>query len=139
MSAWKFPQLSPGRVWATCLVAIVVLLILPPELYLWACIGAALIGSGWAIVHLTAQRDEAVVEVWEERFHRAAAEEKVETLRDALMAADQENAILAGQLDDVHPVPHLRVVPTQRDAAHDHLQADDDWFARLYDDKGNLR
>jgi hypothetical protein len=32
----------------------------------------------------------------------------------------------------------LRAVPTQRSGS-DHLADDDDWFARLYDDKGNLR
>lgn len=35
--------------------------------------------------------------------------------------------------------PRLRLVPRQREPEHDHLKADDDWFARLYDEKGDLR
>jgi hypothetical protein len=39
--------------------------------------------------------------------------------------------------------PRLRVVeggiPSQRTGGHDHLAEDDDWFARLYDEKGNPR
>ena len=35
--------------------------------------------------------------------------------------------------------PRLRLVPRQREPEHDHLKADDDWFAALYDEKGDLR
>ena len=39
--------------------------------------------------------------------------------------------------------PRLRVVeggvPSQRTGGHDHLAEDDDWFSRLYNEKGDLR
>lgn len=100
-----------------------------------AVILAALIliaGLFAVIVERTTERDEA-----RKNARRLEAECNEHAAVSARLAADlAERDLLAGKA--VH-VPLLRVVPAQRDGAHDHLAADDAWFARLYDNKGDLR
>jgi hypothetical protein len=97
-----------------------------------ACIIAAVCilvaGLFAVIVERTTERDTAR-EAAERAGRERDAAEKAARIATELLAQREADARRAG----------LRSVPAQRDAEHDHLAADDDWFARLYDDKGNLR
>jgi hypothetical protein len=84
----------------------------------------------------------------EERAARADADARAEVLEGELGAAYEtlnalldEHALCPTPLRPVTPIerPDLRVIGPQSTGEHDHLAADDDWFARLYDENGNPR
>jgi hypothetical protein len=106
------------------------LLLAEPTLWPWslAVIGfVALAAVGAAAHRFRDERDEA-------RTNAARLEAEAN-------AHAAENARLTTEL--AARGPRLRVVeggiPSQRTGGHDHLAEDDDWFARLYDEKGNPR
>lgn len=72
-----------------------------------AAMWAGVVALGLAICGLFTLAKETV----DLRADLADAERKAEVLTDALMAADQENAILSGRLEDVAEVPRLYAVP----------------------------
>lgn len=132
--------LTSGRIFAACVVILAasiaaVYALKEPTAFAVVVGGtvwlAGVVGGGTAAARWIEGRKEL-----------ADRDDKITELEDKLMAADQENAILSGRLEDVAEVPRLRianVIPMQRDGGHDHLKADDDFFGRLYDDKGDLR
>jgi len=120
-------RLAPTAALTASVVALVLWAVQNPHAAMWAVVVALVLAVGG----LFTQAIEAV----RLREDLADADRRVEALEADLMAARLTDPATATTV----PVPLLRLVPTQRTGIHDHLAADDDWFARLYDENGTPR
>lgn len=126
--------LGVALVLAGTIAAVTVLLVFGVGMFLLGCVFAALI---WLAVVLD-QRDDALTDYIAEVFTNAELKADVERLNFECDALHQENCQLHDELAQARlwagDGPRLRVV---RD---DTPPVDDDaWFARLYDERGNVR
>lgn len=123
--------LGVALVLAGTIAAVVTLLVFGVGMFLLACVFAALV---WVAVVLE-QRDDALADYIAEVFTNAELKAEVERLNFECDALHQENCALHSELSEARlwagDGPRLRVLPPVAD--------DDEFFARLYDERGNVR